>query len=90
MSFLKRWFGGGNAEKPVAEVEHEGYTILVTPQADGGQWRLAATIRKQVGGEVRHYRLIRADVFPSPQDAVETTLRKAKLVIAEQGERMFG
>lgn len=89
MSWLKKLFGGSSATKAVAEIEHEGYRIAVTPQPDGGQWRLGATITKEINGVVREYRLIRADVFPTPQDAVDTTLRKAKLVIAEQGDRLF-
>ncbi len=93
MSFLKRLFGGaddaGAAAAPVAEAEHEGYKIAATPLKEGAQFRLAAVISKEIGGEVREHRLIRADLFTSADEAAAAALRKAKLVIAEQGDRMF-
>lgn len=94
MSFLKRLFGGAandDGAAPAAEtVEHEGYSIRPEPIRDNGQFRLCAVISREVDGELREHRLIRADMFTSADDAAEAALRKAKLVIAEQGERMFG
>ncbi len=95
MSFLKKLFGGGNdgdsSPKVTAEpVEHEGYSITPTPMKDGGQFRVCATISKEVDGEVKSHQLIRADVFTSADECSDATLRKAKQVIKEQGDRMFG
>jgi len=92
MSFLKKLFGGSSASQaPVAAdpVEHQGYTIHPAPAAEGGQFRLGAVISRQVDGQLKEHKLIRADLFPSRDEAVEAAVRKAKLVIAEQGDRMF-
>ena len=94
MSFFKKLFGSrssgatGTWEQPKEEV-HEGFTIAATPIKEGGQYRLAGTISKQVDGELKSHQLIRADLFTDQDQAVEFTIRKAKQVIAEQGERMF-
>ena len=93
MSFLKKLFGGGSSEpKAAAVVEQETYKdfqIAAAPMAEGGQYRLAATITKQVGEEVRSHHLIRADVFASQDEAAQFAIRKAKQMIDEQGERIF-
>ena len=95
MSFLKKLFGGGEANqtpaepKPVAEATHKDCRIVAAPVPDGGQYRLAGTIEKDIDGETRVHRLIRADVFPSVDQAGEATIRKAKHVIDEQGDRIF-
>ncbi|MEM9734700.1 MAG: HlyU family transcriptional regulator [Pseudomonadota bacterium] len=99
MSFFKKLFGlGGNDQagasgewEPAGDaVEHEGYTIIAKPMKEGGQYRLAGTISKDVGGEVKEHQFVRADLFSSKDDAVQFTIVKAKQVIREQGERMFG
>ena len=100
MSFFKKLFGikssgtSGAWEEPGsgggAEEMHEGFTIAAAPQKEGGQYRLAGTISKEIGGEVKSHQLIRADLFTSQDEAVQFTIRKAKQVIKEQGDRMFG
>ena len=90
MSFLKKLFGGGGAAPaPVEPVEHEGYLIRPAPIAEGGQYRVCATITKEVDGETKEHRLIRADTLPSVEEATSVALRKAKQVIAEQGDSIF-
>jgi len=94
MSFLKKLFGGGSARdggsEVVAEITHEGYRIQATPIKEGGQFRLCAIISKEVGGEVKQHKLIRADLFASAEQAAEIAFQKAKQVIRERGEGMFG
>jgi hypothetical protein len=93
MSFLKKLFGGGSATggaKATARTRHEGYDIAATPISEGGQFRLCAVISREIDGEVKQHKLIRADLFQSADEAAEAAFRKAKLVIAEQGDRMFG
>ena len=91
MSFWKRLFGGGSGVQATAfdPVEHEGFTIAPSPIVDGGQYRLAATISKEFGGERREHRMIRADLFPSADQAAEFAVVKARQVIREQGDRLF-
>jgi hypothetical protein len=93
MSFLRKLFGlsGGSPETDQGgeAVEHEGYLIRPAPIAEGGQFRLCAVISRDIGGETREHRMVRADLFASREEAAEAAVRKAKLVIKEQGERMF-
>ncbi|MEM6616713.1 MAG: HlyU family transcriptional regulator [Pseudomonadota bacterium] len=92
MSFLKKLFGGGGDSgggKPAAETTYEGFAITAIPQSDSGQFRLSGTITKEVNGEMKEHRLIRADLFPSADECAEATIRKAKQVIDEQGEKLF-
>ncbi|MBO0902670.1 HlyU family transcriptional regulator [Jiella sonneratiae] len=95
MSFLKKLFGssgrdGAQAEPKVADSrDYEGFTIKATPMPEGGQFRLAAIIEKDVGGETKSHRMIRADLFASKDDATAFAFRKAEQVIDEQGEAIF-
>ncbi|MFK7869908.1 MAG: HlyU family transcriptional regulator [Roseobacter sp.] len=91
MSFLKKLFGGGS-ETPPAKTEsedYEGYRITVTPIAEGTSYRVAATIEKEIDGETKEHKLIRADTVQGKDEAEAASLRKAKQVIDEQGDRIF-
>ena len=96
MSFLKKLFGGGGeasapAEpKVAAEETYEGFRIAATPMKEGAQYRLAAEVSKEIGGETRTHRLVRADLFASEEDAARFALVKARQMIDEQGEAIFG
>lgn len=92
MSLFSRLFGGSKPQ-PAPEVkpeEYNGFAIYPAPQKDGGRWRVAARIEKQVDGETKVHQLIRADVLDSEDAAIEASLGKARQVINEQGERIFG
>jgi hypothetical protein len=92
MSILSRLFGGGGAkrEEPGFPTEsYGGYSITPAPQADDGGFRVGARIERQVDGEVKVHHLLRADVVRDKGEAVAMSLRKAKQVIDEQGERIF-
>ncbi len=93
MSFLKKLFGGGGAAdapaKPARVAEHEGYVIRATPFQENGQWQTCGMISKEVGGQVREKRFIRADRFPSQEMAADHAIVKAKQIIDQQGERLF-
>ena len=92
MSLLKRLFGGGgDGGKSEAEPEtYEGFTIFVEPIKEAGGFRVSARIEKEIGGELKSHKLIRADVCQSEQDAADISAAKAKQMIDEQGERLFG
>ncbi|MBX3573961.1 MAG: hypothetical protein KF694_16530 [Mesorhizobium sp.] len=93
MSFLRRLFGGGAASdapaKPARVAEHEGYVIRATPFQENGQWQTCGLISKDVGGELREHRFIRADRFPSQEMAADHAIVKAKQIIDQQGDRLF-
>ena len=78
-------------EALVAEQQLYGdCTIVATPQREGNQFRLAGRIEKQVAGETLVRNFIRADVFTSRDDAIETTFRKAHQIIEQNGPSLFG
>lgn len=93
MSFLKRLFGGGDAGSakgpPADPVEYNGYTITPTPFLQDGQYQTCGVVAKAEGDGVKEHRFIRADRFPSADDAVAHSIRKGKQLVEEQGERMF-
>ncbi|MGC4026331.1 MAG: HlyU family transcriptional regulator [Mesorhizobium sp.] len=95
MSFFKKLFGGGGepaaAEPKVAgEAEHRGFIIKATPFKNDGQYQTCGVISKEIGGEVKEHRFIRADRFAGLDDVVQLTLSKGRQIIDEQGERLFG
>ncbi|MFK7903094.1 MAG: HlyU family transcriptional regulator [Nitratireductor sp.] len=92
MSFLKKLFGGGSKEaaKAAATSEYKDYSIALTPIKEGSQYRICGVITKQVGETLKEHKLIRADTVGSVEEANEITLRKAKQMIDEQGDRLFG
>lgn len=63
--------------------------IYATPLKEGGQYRLAGRIEKKVGEETLAHEFVRADVFTSLDDAVECTIRKAHLIIDQNGPSLF-
>ena len=88
MSFLKQLFGGGAGAS--ASAFHDGYEIIAMPKKEGGQFRLCGTISKEIDGTLKEHNFIRADTFSNKEEAVRATLRKAKHLIDEQGEQIFG
>ena len=89
MSILKTLFGGGAAPEATPET-YEGFAITPQPAKESGGYRLGARIEKEIGGEVKSHDLIRADTFQSLDEANSAAIRKAKQVIDEQGEQLFG
>jgi len=94
MSFWKSLFGGSSESagdgKPSAPVEYNGFTIRAAPYKAEGQYQTAGVITKEVGGTVKEHKFIRADRHASYDDAVAFSLSKARQIVDQQGERMFG
>ena len=92
MSFLKKLFGSGAAkvEEPSPSQEHGGFTIRATPYLEQGQWQMCGVIEREVAGTLKSHRFIRADRFPAKSDAVEMTFFKARQIVDQSGERIFG
>ena len=95
MSFLKRLFGGGANDDGAAStagepVEYKGFSIRATPFKEGGQFQCCGVISRDIEGERKEHRFIRADKFSSLEEATPIILRKGQQIVDEQGERMFG
>jgi hypothetical protein len=90
MSLFSRLFGGGGSSGPTAETtDHKGFAITPTPIREGSQYRISARIAKEVGGVTKTHTLIRADTLGDPDAAAEASVAKAKMLIDEQGDRLF-
>ncbi|KMW58347.1 hypothetical protein AIOL_003320 [Candidatus Rhodobacter oscarellae] len=94
MSFLSKLFGGGGGDGPkkgksADPVEHSGFRIYAEPISESGGHRIAARIEKDIDGETKTHQMIRADVTSNRDEAVETSVHKAKMLIDQQGETIF-
>jgi hypothetical protein len=93
MSFWKKLFGGGPVEetesKPAAAEEYKGFTIRAAPYKSEGQFQTAGVVEKEIAGERKEHKFIRADRHASWDDAVAFSLSKARQLVDEQGEQMF-
>jgi hypothetical protein len=88
VSLFSKLFGGGRpAQKPV---DYKGFQIFPDPIKENGAYRLAARIEKELAGERRSHRLIRADTFQSAEAAGDAAIGKARQVIDEQGDGLLG
>ena len=95
MSFFKRLFGGGSSadaseSEPAKQVEHKGFTIVATPFRNEGQYQTCGVISKEIDGEMKEHKFIRADRFAGLDDAVDVSIRKGQQMVDEQGDRIFG
>jgi len=90
MSLFSKLFGGGGSKAEAEPTRYNGYTIYPEPVKDGATFRVAARIEKDIDGATKTHQLIRADTLDDQDAAVEASIRKAKQVIDEQGDRIFG
>lgn len=88
VSILSRLIGGGSRSDQAFEL-HGDFKIVPEPMKEGSQYRIAARIEKEMGGEVKSHRLIRADTLGSQEAAAEASVAKAKMLIDEQGDGLF-
>ncbi len=89
MSIFSKLFGGGEKSE-LQPVSYNGFDIFPVLIAEGGKYRLSARIEKIINGDRKTNALIRADVFESRDQAESFSITKAKQVIDEQGECIFG
>ena len=85
-----RLFGGVAVDPEEDPVEYDGYRIRPTPFPRQGAYQTAGTIEKEVGGEVKEHRFVRAETHSSREGAAAFAIAKARQLIDEQGERLFG
>jgi len=95
MSFWKNLFGGGAAsaepagDKVLGEEGYKGFLIKSIEMKAGSELQLAGTIEKEIGGELKTYRFVRADRMTSRDDLIAMALSKGRQIIDEQGEQIF-
>lgn len=98
MSFWKNLFGGGGGSgsagksiEPavVAEEAYKGFTVKSLIMPVGSEYQLAGLIEKEIDGELKSYKFVRADRFSSKEDVVSFALAKGRQIIDEQGDGIF-
>ena len=96
MSFLKSLFGFGGSKAAgstggvAKEAEHNGFHIAAVPYPEQGQYQVAGVISKEIGGEKREHRFVRADRFATVEEAADFAIQKGRQIIDQQGDRVFG
>src|SRR3546814_1558214 len=84
MGLLRKLFGGGEpagakaAAKEGEAVEYKSFRIHPAAQPQGGQWLTAGVIRKEIDGETREHRFVRADTHASAQSANDFAVVKGR------------
>ncbi|MGA8321738.1 MAG: HlyU family transcriptional regulator [Xanthobacteraceae bacterium] len=95
MSFFSSLFrrgaaaDSGAAAKAAAPIEYKGYVICAAPYKNNGQYQTAGTIAREIDGERKEHRFVRADAYASYDDAVTFTENKARQIVDLQGDRIF-
>lgn len=94
MSFLKKLFGGGDAEpgapRALDTEEYQGFVITAVEMRAGSEYQLCGMIQKEIGGEMKTHQYIRADRLASADAVASAALAKGRQIIDEQGDRLFG
>jgi hypothetical protein len=87
----RRLTGGSGADADTGgeAVNYNGYRIHPAPYPRNGQYQTCGTIEKEVAGETKQHRFVRAETHPSREGAVAFAISKAKQMIDEQGDRLF-
>jgi hypothetical protein len=88
MAFWSKWFGTSEAaaDKALQSEEYKGFVIEAVPFKEGGQWQLAGFVRK----DGKEHRFVRADKFTDKDECAAIAISKGKLIVDQQGERVFG
>jgi hypothetical protein len=71
-------------------VEYKGYRIRPRPYRANGHYQTAGVIEKDFSDGMKEHRFIRADTHQNVDDAIAFAIAKAKQIIDQQGDRIFG
>ncbi len=96
-SKIKQALGLGGGERAEAgpgavkadAVEYKGYRIRPEPYKVANGFQTCGVIEKEFPDGRKEHRFIRADTYSSADDAVEFTVTKGKLIVDQDGDRMF-
>ncbi|NIY81880.1 HlyU family transcriptional regulator [Vibrio hepatarius] len=92
MGLFSRLFGNKNTQPAQLEaepIEYKGFLIYQEAIGEGGQFRIAGRITKEIDGEVKTHKFIRSDLLPTQSDANEFMLKKAQMFIDQMGDSIF-
>ena len=80
---------GDSGGPAIPAVEYNGYRIKPAPYLNGSHYQTAGSIEKDTPEGVKEHRFIRADTYPSRDDAIAFTISKAKQIVDQQGDAIF-
>ena len=90
-ALLGKLFGSSDETgTPGESVDYQGYKITPHPKPQGGQFYIAGRIEKDFPEGVKEHSFIRADTHASKDAAMQHSVVKARQIIDEQGDRLFG
>ena len=89
-ALFTRLFGGVALDPEENPVDYNGYRIRPMPFPRLGQYQTAGVIEKDFAGDMKEHRFVRAESHSSREEAVAFSIAKAKQIIDEQGDRIFG
>ena len=92
MGFFSKLFGSKKSESKTEQVEpthYNDYLIYPEPKQEGGQFRIAGRICKEINGELKTHHFIRSDLLSSRHDAETFMIKKSEMFIDQMGEKMF-
>ena len=89
-SLWSRLVGRGGTAAAEEAIEYNFYRIRPAPYRRMGQYQTCGVIEKELGGEIKEHRFIRAEMHPTRKAAIAFSIAKAKQLIDEQGDRLFG
>ncbi len=101
MSILKFLFGvnkldnkrSGNKnmldEKIIGEDEYKGFIISAIEMKSGSEYQICGKIEKELEGELKIKKFIRADRLATREEACKFTHKKGRQIIDEQGDNLF-
>lgn len=91
MRFLRR--GGGKQPGGPGEIAgretYEGFEVLARPIREGGQWRLAGSIRRPDDESGPSHDFVRADTMADHDECVRMSLMKGRQLVDERGDRLL-
>ena len=80
---------GKKAPPEVMPETYKEFAIFPAAVKEGGEYRLAARIEKQIGEDLKIHHLIRADTFTAADAANDAGVAKAKQLIDQMGDKLF-
>ncbi|MEM5585367.1 HlyU family transcriptional regulator [Roseibium sp. AS2] len=80
---------GGKSSSEAVTLDYDGYMIIADPQSANGQYQVSGRIEKQDGETTKVHTFIRADTLPDAEGAAAEMIRKAKMLIDQQGDSIF-
>ncbi len=90
--FIDKFFGGGDQVSGTdsgTSVIYQNFEIRPAPVKESNGWRVQGTIVKESGDDSREHVFIRADACMDRESAVALTVRKARQLIDERGDKLF-